>query len=123
MRKSILLLAAFCFSSVATYGATTADLADGAPDRYVVVPGDTLWGIAGRFLKDPWKWGEIWNLNREQIRNPNRIYPGDVIVLDRSGSEAQLKLLKNETVKLSPLVHAETLQAAPIPVIPSADIE
>jgi hypothetical protein len=80
------------------------ELASDAPDRHIVVPGDTLWGIAGKFLKEPYRWPEIWRLNKDEIKNPHRIYPGQVVILDRSGAEPQLKLGKQ--IKLDPSIIA-----------------
>jgi hypothetical protein len=103
--------------------ADTLKLQDNAPDKYVVVKGDTLWDISGRFLKDPWRWPQIWNLNREEIRNPHWIYPGDLVVLDRSGKEPRLSLVKGDkngmqTVKLSPGVRAADIGGDAITAIP-----
>src|SRR5258706_10786224 len=85
LRKSITTLVFFLFSGVALAQGTSAPLVlkPDAPDRYVVVSGDTLWGISERYTDSPWRWPELWNLNKEQIRNPHLIYPGYVILLDR----------------------------------------
>jgi hypothetical protein len=89
LRKSITGLIFFLISAAALAqpaGPTTGPLTlkQDAPDRYVVVPGDTLWGISGRYTDSPWRWPELWGLNKDQIQNPHLIYPGYVILLDRA---------------------------------------
>jgi hypothetical protein len=123
-RKSITTLAfvlAWAVSAGAPAQAPTTPLAmkPDAPERYVVVPGDTLWSIAQRYTDSPWRWPELWNMNKDEIKNPNRIYPGNVIVLDRA--KGQLSLA--DTVKLSPHVRAESTALSAIPSIPPAVIE
>jgi LysM domain len=121
---------------------TQADLAEDAPSEYTVVKGDTLWGISGRFLKDPWKWPLIWQMNQEQIKNPHLIYPGDIVRLDREALRLSLASggaggmagdmgggasggtsaeAAANVVKLDPRVRIEPLQAA-IPSIPGTVI-
>ncbi len=96
------------------------ELAPDAPDRHVVVPGDTLWGISRTFLKDPFRWPEVWRSNAEEVKNPHRIYPGQVIILDRSGAQPQLRLGK--VIRAEPQIYSDELKKE-IPAIPQNVIE
>ena len=108
---------------VAQAGVPLSELAPNAPDSHVVQPGDTLWGISRLFLASPWRWPELWGMNLDQIRNPHLIYPGQVLVLVKSGGRATLRVgqsLRGDppTVRLSPTVRAEALPDGAIAAIP-----
>ncbi len=115
------------------------------PVRYVIRAGDTLWGIASRYLRSPWRWPDIWYLN-SRIQNPDLIYPGDVILLGYEHGQRELTIERGSrivastsrrrlhmllarrhvrpslpVVRLQPKMIVHPLQRA-IPVIPYADI-
>ncbi len=98
---------------VAQSGVALSDLAANAPDAYTIKRGDTLWDISKLFLKTPWRWPELWGMNLNDIRNPHRIYPGQMLVLERSGGRARLRMGQavgggdGGTVRLSPRVRSE----------------
>lgn len=104
-----------------------------APDQHVVVKRDTLWDISGTFLEHPWCWPQVWGMNREEIRNPHWIYPGQIIYFDRShgrltltkpGSEAgESDAGQPPVTRLSPQVRTEALEREAISSIPSSAIE
>jgi LysM repeat protein len=121
MRKAIISLIFMLSFAIATIAATTdPQVKPDAPDRYTVVPGDTLWGIATRYLTDPWRWPELWKMNRDQVRNPHLIYPGETLVLDRSGTRITLR---RDTSTLSPRVRIEPRDADAIQTIAPSVIE
>ena len=113
---TLLVISCLSFSINAGTSGDAIQLQKNAPERHVVVKGDTLWGISGKFLKDPWLWPKVWRMNREQIKNPHLIYPGDVVVLDTSSGSPQLKLVR-ETVVLEPGIIEEPLAAEAIQTI------
>ncbi len=48
---------------------------------YTVVKGDCLWKIARRYYGSGAKYNIIFNANRDKIKNPNLIYPGQVLTI------------------------------------------
>ncbi len=106
--------------SLGSAGASAQDpLRPDHPQTYVVQPGDTLWGIAGRFLREPWRWPDVWHANPE-VANPNRIYPGDTLVVDHSSGSARIRRAGRggmRTVTLTPRVRVAELDRE-IPTIP-----
>src|SRR2546427_12787785 len=140
MQKSITALLAPALTGAGLLALAQGDLQvkDTAPDRYVVQRGDTLWSIATKFLSDQWRWPEIWRMNQEQIRNPHNIFPGDVLVLDRSVSPPQLRIAEagadagagagpglgvSGGEKLLPRIYTQPLSAEAIPAISPKSIE
>src|SRR3954469_11460459 len=77
---------------VAQAGVPLSELAPNAPDTYTVKSGDTLWGISKTFLTSPWRWPELWGMNLQDIKNPHRIYPGQVLVLEKANGMARLRV-------------------------------
>lgn len=109
-------------AAVSAAPAPTADMVKPtAPTEYTVKRGDTLWGIANLFLKNPWQWPEIWYVN-PKIANPHLIYPGDVLVLGyNSDGRPQISIEQGSALRLNPALRSSPLDNA-IPTIPYASI-
>ena len=102
-----------------------------APDQHVVVRGDTLWDISGRFLEHPWCWPQVWGMNRDEIRNPHWIYPGQIVYFDRQNRRLSLTRPGSDAgssgvggvIKMSPQLRTEGLGKDAIRSIPTGAIE
>jgi LysM domain len=114
---------------VAQAGVPLSELSPNAPDSHMVKPGDTLWDISKLFLSSPWRWPELWGMNREQISNPHLIYPGQVLLLVRKDGRATLQVAHSvgmsgsEAVKLSPRIRSSAQDDNAITAIPQHLIE
>lgn len=104
-----------------------------APDQHLVIKGDTLWDISGKFLDKPWCWPQVWGMNRDEIHNPHWIYPGQIVYFDRANGRLRLgtQLGANNgdglgdpsTLRVSPQLRMEGLGKDAVQSIPSGVIE
>ena len=124
--------------SALAQGVSKAGLPEGeliatAPTSYTVKRGDTLWDISTLYLRSPWKWPALWGMNLTDIKNPHLIYPGQTLVLTRSGGFAKLGLatgadgLPEQKLimvdqSLSPRIRPEPLQTQPISSVKLASL-
>ncbi|MBH9579487.1 LysM peptidoglycan-binding domain-containing protein [Inhella sp. 1Y17] len=117
---------------VAQAGVPLDELAPNAPDSHTVKRGDTLWAISSIFLKSPWRWPELWGMNRQQIANPHLIYPGQTLYLVKRDGRATLQMSpggssaaagESGDVVLTPRVRTTDLADNPVAAIPQHLIE
>lgn len=104
-RRIITLLCAAGMAFSTQTLAANLEVRPNAPERYTVKQGDTLWGISGKYLYSPWQWSRLWDANRDQIHNPDLIYPDQVLVLRHVDGEPRLGLEQTDgipLVKMSP---------------------
>ena len=134
MGKAIIYLVLTAFAVIAAPDVVPAQdsrataplaLVENPPSRYIVVKGDTLWDISERYLRDPWRWPDIWGLNRDEIKNPHWIYPGDVIILDFTGGTPRLRFESDSgwslvRKRVSPQIRKSAVGSGPIPTISTA---
>ena len=111
---------------VAEQGIAQSELMPNAPDQYVVKSGDTLWGIAGLYLRRPWHWPQLWGMNLQAIANPHLIYPGQTLYLERQDGLARLRTSapgaaaapgEPEIVRISPRIRSQSLSEMALPML------
>lgn len=113
-------------NQVAQSGVALNELSPNAPQSYTVKSGDTLWDISGMFLKNAWRWPELWGMNLSDIKNPHLIYPGQTLFLDTSDGRARLSMRAAgdlPTVRVSPRTRIENLASNALPTLKSHLIE
>ena len=83
---------------------------------YVVQKGDHLWGISAKpaVYGDPYQWPLLYKRNRDEIYDPDLIYPGQVLHIQRDLSQTQINIAVN---------HAKTRGAWVLGEIEATDIQ
>jgi len=70
-------------------------------DMYQVLRGDYLWKISGKreIFNDPWKWMRIYSANRDEIKNPDLIYPDQRLRIPRQIGRDEYLVIKGDFLR------------------------
>jgi LysM repeat protein len=79
---------------------------------HVVKRGDTLWDLAKAYLKDPFRWPEVFQRNTDIVENPHWIYPGETIRIP--ASEVKPEVLAKISTKPAPPSDRTVFSTAPL---------
>jgi hypothetical protein len=79
-------------------------LAAQSGDRYIVQPGDSLWGIAARpaIYQDPLLWPILYQGNRDRLHDPDMIYPRQELAVPRGYSQDEADMARQRARKRGP---------------------
>lgn len=84
---------------------------------HVVKKGDTLWDLANYYLKDPWRWPEVFQRNTDIVENPHWIYPGETIRIP--SNEVKPEVLAQISTKPAPKSEGTIFTTSPMGMSPS----
>jgi nucleoid-associated protein YgaU len=85
--------------------------------KYIVVKGDTLWGISskGSIYSDPFQWPMIFKTNRDQIQDPDLIYPKQEFGIHKDVSkDEQTKARKDASGTPKYVPHTKPRETLPV---------
>jgi LysM repeat protein len=85
--------------------------------KYIVVKGDTLWGISGKssIYGDPFQWPMIFKSNRDQIQDPDLIYPKQELgVRQDASSDEKAKARKSASSTPKYVPHTKPRETLPV---------
>lgn len=70
-------------------------------DTYVVIDGDYLWRISSKkdVYSDPFQWMKIYSANRDQIRNPDLIFPRQSFLIPRAQEANEYWVMRGDNLK------------------------
>jgi LysM repeat protein len=78
-------------------------------EQYTVIKDDCLWNIAKKYYTNPFLWVKIYQQNKDMIKNPDLIYPGQVFIIPDIETEEK-EIIKSTEVSSNELLQTEEKQ-------------